>query len=164
MNIEDRIERQAHSRGYYVNDGGELMSFSGKRMNPHTGTTGYRYFKMSKHGKRCSVHRLQAYQKFGDSLYDTGIVVRHLDGNPLNNRPENINIGTQSQNMMDRPQHIRMSHALLATSKARKYNREEVKAHFNGSYKKTMEYFGITSKGTLHFILNGSTPKQVISA
>ena len=30
-------------------------------------------------------HRLQAYQKYNNEIYNKGIVVRHLDGNKLNN-------------------------------------------------------------------------------
>lgn len=56
-------------------------------------------------GKRKSfkvyVHRLLAYQKFGDALFTDGIEVRHLDDDSRNNRWDNIGLGTHRQNMLD---------------------------------------------------------------
>lgn len=46
------------------------------------------------------VHRLQAFQLFGEAALDADCV-RHLDGNKLNNRPENLAIGTYKDNMAD---------------------------------------------------------------
>jgi hypothetical protein len=50
---------------------------------------------------RVLAHRLQAYIKYGDAIYAKGIVVRHLDGNPKNNKLENIAIGNQLDNWND---------------------------------------------------------------
>lgn len=40
------------------------------------------------------IHRLQAYQKFGDKIYEDGIVVRYLNGDRYDNSYDNIGIGT----------------------------------------------------------------------
>lgn len=103
------------------------------------------------------VHRLQAFQKYGENLFDSGMEVRHLDGNKENNSYDNIVIGTHSENMRDIPEAIRYSKALYAASFLIRHDKIKIRQyHFNNgsSYKKTMAEFNITSKGTLHFILN----------
>ena len=112
---------------------------------------GYKYFHPFKKGLNIKVHRLVAYQKYGDKLFEEEMEVRHFDNNKLNNSEDNIRIGTHQQNMMDIPKKQR---SINAGNHSRKYNPKEVKAFHTGSYKKTMEKFGITSKGTLHNILH----------
>ena len=109
-----------------------------------------------KYPQNVPVHRLQAYQKFGDKIFESGTVVRHLDGNSLNNNFDNIEIGTQQENMMDIPTEQRIAHAKHAASTQIKHNADEIKQFHakSCSYAKTMEYFGIKSKGTLFYILN----------
>lgn len=46
-------------------------------------------------------HRLVALKTFGPSALAPGTVVRHIDGNKLNNDPDNLRLGTQSENRMD---------------------------------------------------------------
>lgn len=58
-----------------------------------------------------SVHRLGAYQKYGDKIFEKDLLVRHSDGNPLNNKLENLILGNQSSNMMDRTPEERSKHA-----------------------------------------------------
>ena len=103
-----------------------------------------------------SCHRLQAYQKYGDKIYEDGVEVRHNNGESLDNSWCNILIGSHSDNMMDIPKQIRIKKALHATSFIRKYDKKEVKDFYtiNRSYKKTMDEFNISSKGTLYYILN----------
>lgn len=64
----------------------------------------YASFNISIGGKstRCYVHKLQAYQKFGEEMFEVGIVVRHMNDVSLDNSYGNIEIGTQLQNMMDK--------------------------------------------------------------
>ncbi len=57
------------------------------------------------------VHKLQAYQKFGEAMFAPGILVRHLDEDSLNNRPGNIELGTPVDNAMDRSDSARQLHA-----------------------------------------------------
>lgn len=59
------------------------------------------------------VHRIIGYLKFGDKIFEKGKQIRHLDSNSLNNKWENILLGTQSENEMDKPLHVRIN-----TSKA----------------------------------------------
>ena len=58
--------------------------------------------------------------------------------------------------MMDISAEVRLAKALHATSFSRKHDKEPIRAYYaeHKSYRKTMEEFNISSKGTLHFILN----------
>ena len=47
------------------------------------------------------VHRLQAYQKFGDQIFDKTYVVRHLNNDKTDNSWDNIEIGTMKDNWLD---------------------------------------------------------------
>lgn len=145
----------AVQKGYKVDRNGVVFSpFISQPRKPYRDKHGYLRFSVmdGKTSRCCPVHRLQAYQKFGDKIYEDGIEVRHLDGNPSNNSWDNIEIGTHSDNMMDRPKEVR---ARLAGNANRKYDAEAVRAFYAAtrSYKRTMAEFGIPSKGTLNYIL-----------
>lgn len=109
------------------------------------------------------VHRLQAYQKFGNVIFTDGVCVRHKDGDCKNNSIENIILGNHSDNMMDKSPEVRMRAALIATSFSKKHNHEEiVKMHNEGlSYGKIMKKTGIKSKGTINFIIKQSIASKI---
>ena len=158
----NRLEILAKQKGYVVLEDGTV---NGPNKNDiGTINNGYVFINLRVAGKCRNVraHRLQAYQKYGEAIYSKGIVVRHLDGNPLNNSHTNIAIGNNSDNMMDKPKEQRMKDALHATSFVRKHSHEEIISYHekHNSYKKTMEKFNISSKGTLHFILKKSMANE----
>lgn len=105
----------AHAKGYRVKDG-KVFNSKGKQRVVAVSPSGYKRFNVSVGPETCPVyvHRLVAFQKFGDVIFDSGTQVRHLDGDSLNNNDMNIVIGTQSDNMMDRPRHVRMKLAINA--------------------------------------------------
>nr|WP_304651456.1 HNH endonuclease signature motif containing protein [Bacteroides acidifaciens] len=155
-----RIEELAHRKGYRVDADGCLKSPSRGTVKCTISPTGYRNFTIRIKGRnrQLRIHRLVAYQKYGEGIYEDGVVVRHLDGNRQNNSFDNIAIGTQSDNCMDVPREVRLRTAIYATSFMTKYDKEVVerikevkKTH---GYKETMLEFGISSKGTLWNILN----------
>jgi hypothetical protein len=156
-------EKYFYDKNYRVTNDGTLLSPKGVL------TTrlykGYFGKRIRVDGKLLDlrVHRLQAYQKYGDDMYNDGIVVRHLNGVSTDNSWDNIAIGTHSENQMDIPKHIRISRALHATSFMKKHEHDAIRKYYyeNGkSYKKTKEKFNISSSGTLHFILNKKYYKQ----
>jgi len=69
---------------------------------------GYRIVSMCHKSKKVSaqVHRLICMAFHGTPQTKT-LQVRHLDGNPSNNTPENLAWGTQAQNWADRKLHGR---------------------------------------------------------
>ena len=112
-------------------------------------------FGPKKDRKKCRVHRFNAWFKFGDKIYDPNIVCRHLDGNPLNNHWDNLALGTQSDNMNDRPADVRRAHAWATSRHAMKHDHVAIIEFYRvHGFNKTMVEFGISSKGTLSFIIN----------
>lgn len=152
----------AYKKGYRVTEDGRVISPKGKELSLGLDTSGYpRFYFRCKEIKSnpisLRVHRLQAFQKFGMKIFKEGVEVRHEDGDKNNISWDNILIGTHQENMMDIPEQIRINRSLHATSFCRKNDKQDVKDFYkdNGkSYKKTMEEFNISSKGTLHYILN----------
>ena len=151
-----KIEEIVTKRGYIVTEEGILL-------NPKGCKTGYFHkdgyvktsLRINKKVVGLYAHRLQAFQKYGKKLFIEGVVVRHLNGNSLDNSWINIAIGTHSDNMMDIPEQIRIKKAKHASSFLKKYNNDEIIEFYNTckSYKKTMDKFNIPSKGTLNYIV-----------
>ena len=153
-------EKQAYALGYRVSEDGQTVTRPLNRIVPQQCTRdGYQRFTF---GPKCNrltirVHRLQAFQSFGEDLYQEGIVCRHLDGNSQNNEASNIALGTQSQNMMDRSKECRQRCAFNASRSVVKHDHTAVvKFYKEHGFKATLNHFGITSKGTLSHILNKS--------
>jgi hypothetical protein len=140
----DVINPEKNKIGYIVNSGYENITIKYKDET----------INKIKHLK-VATHRLQAYQKYGNEIYKTGIVVRHLNGNKYDNSFNNIGIGTQKDNALDIPKEKRIE---MARKAGTKYNDDkviEIKNYYSmvKSYIKTMKHFGLTSKGTLHYII-----------
>ena len=158
MNSDRLVLIEAVKRGYYLYKSGKLFNFNGVEVKGHITDTGYLRTNIRLEGKYKHVkfHRLQAYLKFSDRLFDIGMMVRHLNGNKLDNSYENIEIGSNHDNQMDIPKHSRLIRSKPGALKSIKYCKEDVINYHNieKSYKKTMEYFKISSKGTLNYILN----------
>jgi len=148
---------EAFSRGYRVSKCGTYLNTPFSMLNMKNFTQGYPVFGYRINGKKLNVmwHRLQAYQKYGDKLFEKGILVRHKNHIKTDCSWDNILLGTQKENCQDNPAEKRLQYSLNATDKWRKYNATEVKEFYNNckSYKQTMEKFNISSKGTLYFIL-----------
>jgi len=155
-------EMEAFKKGYRCIDGC-IISPYGRKLKLSLTTTGYLKFSIStgsrsdgtRKKKTVLVHRLVAYQKYGDRIYRR-CVVRHLDGDCINNDPGNIAIGSQMQNILDMNPEDRMHKSLVAANARRIFSDPEIKKirAEHRSYKKTMGKWGISSKGTLHHILN----------
>lgn len=153
-------EKQAAKLGYRVSEDGLTVTRPTNRIVPQQCTRdGYNRFTFGPKCNRLTIrtHRLQAFQSFGDALYQEGIVCRHLDGNPLNNAASNIALGTQSQNMMDRPKECRQRCAFNASRSIVKHDHSAVVEFYKEhGFKATLAHFAISSRGTLSFILNKS--------
>lgn len=74
----------------------------------HATKKGYRSISMCHENRKVTknVHRLVCLAFHGEPA-TKALQVRHLDGNPENNRPENLSWGTQIENWQDREAHGR---------------------------------------------------------
>lgn len=149
----------AYKKGYRIVNG-EIV-YKQNKINGKLGRNGYRLIGIRNElGARVNVgvHRLMAYQKYGDEIFKKGIQVRHYDGDKLNNLDENILIGTCSDNQMDIKQSVRIERAIRASSFSKKYDHEEIIRFYKegNSYNKIMKKFGIKSKGAVSFIIRKS--------
>ena len=74
----------------------------------------------------------------------------------MNNTWDNIEIGTAHDNHMDIPSEVRMNLAIKATKGTIRWDYKAIRAmHDSGmSYSQIMKETGITSKGTLSYIIN----------
>lgn len=152
--IQD-VLKVAKGKGYYVDLNGNVYS-KNKQLSPKTSRDrlyfGIRYF-----GQRetIPVHKFVAFLKFGNKIFEKGIQVRHLDGNSFNNSWVNIEIGTQSDNMMDIPKEKRIEKAKNGWRKRQRFSeieKENIKNdRINGlSYREIGEKYNV-SKSTLSY-------------
>lgn len=150
------ITKYAYLKGYRVTKEGKLIGLKGNERSLNLCSNGYLNATIRNGKNSCSrlwVHKLQAYQKFGEKTLIDGIVVRHFDGNPLNNEWDNILIGTQSDNMMDIPKKER----ILNASNPSHNHKAILEDRKNGmTYKEIMSKHSISSKATVSFIINKS--------
>jgi len=115
------------------------------------------------------VHQLQAYLKYGEIVFtetSQEIHVRHLNGNPLDNSWDNIALGSQSDNFMDRPLEMRLRCASRAAYAKRVISVEDIrtirakKAQGLSLTALSKEYG--KSKGHLSDIVNRKLYKDII--
>lgn len=69
---------------------------------------------LSAPGYSVHAHKFFAYLIWGRAAFSPNVEVRHLDGNPSNNRRDNLALGTSSQNQMDKTPEARRSAAVAA--------------------------------------------------
>lgn len=122
---------------------------------------GYKAIAIRIDGKRkdVKIHRFQAYMKYGDVLFEDGVVVRHLNNNKLDNSWGNIEIGSPYDNSMDNPPEERMRYAINASKASNKYGKDFVekirKEHSNGiTYKEIMDKYNLPKSSVSHIINN----------
>jgi hypothetical protein len=146
----------AFEAGYRV-VGGKVISPRGNVRRVHKNKAGYFQFGNRINGKvrPIEVHRLVAFEKFGDRIFEAGIQVRHLNSVCTNNFHYNIDIGTPSDNCNDKPKEERLRSGQYASSFIKIHNHDEIIRRRNegAKYKDLMQEFGISSKGTVDFIL-----------
>lgn len=151
----------AYEKGYRVRDNLVYGIVKKEPLKLRCSHSGYLFFGITigKKVLKVFLHRLVAYEKYQDKLFGQNIVVRHLNGNRKDNSFDNICIGTQTENMLDRDPKERLKHAIKASSFIRRFTNDQVMQiktdHSNGlGYKALMEKYSISSKGTLHYVLN----------
>ena len=165
LSQQNRALLLAYDRGYKIVDGDIISGYSGNKLKGYkherNGVFYYTFNIRLGYKKFCpvNVHRLVAYQKYKDRIFETGIVVRHLDGDSLNNKDANITIGSQSDNMYDRDPEDLMAHSIKAATKLRRFTDIEIleiRAYRDKgyTYAEVMKHFNISSTGSLFNYLN----------
>lgn len=154
----------AHRRGYRVNRYGVLYNLREAPIKQGI-RKGYCNvtLRIGQRGEnqvvKLMVHKLVAYQQFGEKMFEKGIEVRHLNGNSLDNSWKNIDIGTRSDNAMDKPREVRIKVARYAASKTKNAKSPEMVAAIIEDRNKGLTYKELAdkykmSKGTLSYYFN----------
>lgn len=123
-------------------------------------TAGYLRLTLRKNSKDVNrtVHKLVCATYYGETPFE-GAVVRHLDGNSINNAPDNLDWGTYSQNWDDAKFHGTMIHEKHHNAKITMEIAESMRASGKTSWELSKEY-NVTPK-TIRRVLNGQTWKPV---
>lgn len=162
LSLKNKILLTAIEKGYYISKEGIVFNKDGKEVKPQI-FNGYKRFSVRSsylnHPMPIQFHRLQAYKKFGNKIFDPTLEVRHIDGNSLNNSLDNIELGTASENTFDKSKETRNRVALNAIRTKQNLTRTEkerfeiYKSIIDGlSYKEIMIKHGISSKGTISYM------------
>ena len=153
----------AAQKGYTTDNNGNIISPNGIVLKlKHEDT--YPAFSLNVGNKKIvsvRVHRFVAYLKFGDKIFEENIQVRHLNGMSNDNSWSNIDIGTASDNMLDKRPEVRKEMARKAASHLRSLSENDVielrKLRKEGwKYKDLMNKFGL-AKSTVSYIINDKT-------
>lgn len=160
MNTQEESIRLVNKKGYFVDSLGNVFNKNKRPIKLSKSNSGYLSFNTRISFNRITrvfVHRLQAFQKFGDSIFNKGTHVRHLNGVSIDNSFENIGIGSQSDNMLDIPEYKRIINASNP-----KFEHDKIIEDRNRGmrYSEIMKKHNIKSKGTLSFIINKSLKSQ----
>lgn len=105
--------------------------------------------------KHVSVHRL-IYAKFVGKLNDR-LCINHIDGNPSNNTPENLELITQSENNFHAYQTLNKK-PVIGNSKISKSVAHMIRQQrkLGATYSELMSMFGLC-KSTISYIVNKRT-------
>lgn len=111
---------------------GDIYGKSGNLLKGTVAPNGYIYISVfikgitGPKGKQVPKHAMIAFRKYGEAAFADGIETRHKDGCRTNNHPDNILIGTRSDNMMDMSPKARSARNKNRPSKSRKLSIEAV--------------------------------------
>ena len=116
MTKTKRRVMEAYDRGYRVLEDGAVWGPKGPLRVAVYGKQRYPTFSTNWDKKvfGIPIHALAAYCFFGKAYIESQLVIRHLDGNVLNLRKDNIALGTYSENEADKPEDLRRSVAKFA--------------------------------------------------
>lgn len=143
----------AFERGYRMDKQGNLINPKQKIVKGFI-DSGYRRTNIRYDGGSYKLlfHKFQAYQQSKEKVFEKGIVVRHLNGDSLDNSDANIKIGTILENHMDMTPEQRSERSKRTHSN---WDHDMVMADRAAglSYGKIMKKYGIKSQGTIAYIV-----------
>ncbi|GEM_PF-1110060 len=158
---EEKVVRKVHLS---KDEFGNVYNPKEVKINIFKNSNGYLCFTVRKNNALFKVfaHRLQAYQSYGNIIFNDDIVVRHLNGNKLDNSRKNIGFGTHQDNMMDIAPEVRKEKAIKASRIYQNSRRsKEVRFKIYEDLKNKVPYSKISKKyqvpkSTLSFMKNFS--------
>lgn len=118
--------------GYTALADGTIIGVKGKPLKPTPNTKGYLKFGARVNGKvrTFQVHAVVCEAFHGEKPFPEA-QVRHLDGNKLNNRADNLAWGTSAENAADTAKHgTRMRGERLPTSKLTEAHVKEIRTRY----------------------------------
>lgn len=145
-------------KGYKILDDGSIISPFGNEINLYLGKKGYKRFIIrfpskifGKNFRGCVfAHRYQAFKKFGISMFNEDLEVRHLNNDSTDNSWNNIEIGTKSQNYHDKPSEqsemILVNARNCALSSKRNSNKELWSRIYNDRHQNNLTYRNLVEK------------------
>ncbi len=150
----------AVAKGYRIKNG-QLFNGAKKLVNPRIDDGGYPVIgiKLPRTRKNLSVHVhiISAFIKFGEELLTTDMEVRHLNGVKTDFSPNNLELGTRLDNIMDIPSEERRRIGAIGAVKRRILNDSEQAAfrrdRENGmTFKDLAVKYGFCHKGHASFV------------
>jgi len=161
-------EAIAYKQGYRIDEQGNAIGLRGLPLIPVLDHSGYPKFTLRYNKvKTTSIHyhRLAAYQKYGDLIYNKDIEVRHLDSNKENASLFNIAIGSRSENQMDKSEETRKRCAKQAANVLKSLSDGEVRQlredAAKGMTNKQLRQKYCIAKSTVSYIVNRKTYADV---
>jgi HNH endonuclease len=160
---------EAVRRGYRVDTEGNAFGPTGRKLSRRVGS-GYYAIGLKVEGRPMNVelHRIAAFQLYGEAVFAEGIEVRHLDGNCSNNAATNLVLGTPSQNSMDRSPEQRRAMAEHASLRRRRLTDAEENALCEDR-RAGMEFRALAAKfeisvGAAHYIWQKHASRKSLDA
>lgn len=170
LSKNNKIVIYSYEKGYRVSKDGDVISPKGYVRKLHVKTNGYYgfsiYYENDKKSRDVLVHQLQAYQLFGKKIFNRDVEIRHLDGNTLNNKSENLSFGNRHDNIMDISSKKRSQMAKNAgrtNSSLTKNNIKDIRnlrEKHGYTYKQLIEKYPM-SKSTMSYICNYKTWQDI---
>lgn len=86
-----------HKSGFYISTCGRIIGIKGKIINPQV-RDGYKYIRLGPKGKNAALHRIVYILFSGSRQIPKNKVINHINGIKLDNRIENLECVTRSEN------------------------------------------------------------------
>lgn len=170
METNTKIATIQCSRDYAIIHPWVMRMDSNKSYEPKKNKHGYPHisFRRRRLGitQKVEVHRILAYQMYGDVIFDPGVQVRHKDNDKSNFKPDNILIGTAMDNHLDNPERVnalKVSACIREGKRRRSFSDNERNVIFSerrdGATIRKLSSKWRCSKSTMSYLLRGITYK-----
>lgn len=152
----------AYEKGYRV-VGDKIFNPKGIELKISDNYKGYPKITISIKRKTSTlpIHKLVAYQKFGELMFKKGIQVRHLNGNKYDFSNSNIEIGTQCQNRQDIPIEKRKEIGFKSNFKNRKLSKQQAD-QIRNNYFSLKNKWGFITRTALEYNISNAAIKNII--